>query len=100
MDLSKAFDTIDHNILLNKLYYYWFRGISYDWFASYLSIRKQYISYQNTKSSYEYFICGAVNSMLMETTYKIRNIKNVKAASLDGCKLMHVSSAKFLGITI
>ena len=36
----------------------------------------------------------------MGTTYKIRNIQNVKAVSLDGCKFMHVSSAKFLGITI
>ena len=40
------------------------------------------------------------NLMLMGTTYKIRNIQNVKVFSLDGCKLMHVSSAKFLGITI
>ena len=31
------------------------------------------------------------NLMLMGTTYKIRNKQNVKAISLDGCKLMHVS---------
>ena len=40
------------------------------------------------------------NLMLMGTTYKIRNIQNVKVVSLDGCKVMHVPSAKFLGITI
>ena len=52
IDFEKAFDTVSHDILLEKLDHYGIRGISNDWFRSYLSDRSQYISINGCNSDY------------------------------------------------
>ena len=58
LDFSKAFDTVDHSILLFKLEHYGIRGSALKWFKSYLSNRMQYVTYDNENSVLNELQCG------------------------------------------
>ena len=58
LDFSNAFDTVNHNILLSKLYHYGIRGTPFKWFENYLSNRTQFVKIGNTKSNCETITCG------------------------------------------
>ena len=52
IDLSKAFDTIDHNLLLKKLYTYGIRGSEFSWFTDYLAKRKMRVVVDGASSEW------------------------------------------------
>ena len=58
IDPKKAFDTVDHKILLRKLYAYDIRGNMLNWFESYLSHRTLYVVFDAEKSDTDSIKCG------------------------------------------
>jgi hypothetical protein len=58
LDLSKAFDTINHNILLDKLSYYGIRGLPLIRFTNYLSNRQQFVNFNGIHSQMSVITCG------------------------------------------
>ena len=58
IDLKKAFDTVNHKILLTKLEHYGIRGSTLKWFESYLTDRKQYVFYNGKSSETLSITCG------------------------------------------
>ena len=58
LDLTKAFDTVNHSILIQKLDHYGIRSTAKKWFVSYLTNRKQFVSLGCTKSDTLPISCG------------------------------------------
>ena len=58
VDLKKAFDTVDHDILAKKLYLYGVRNTEWKWFHSYLNDRQQLCKVNGISSNVQYIKCG------------------------------------------
>ena len=58
IDLKKAFDTVNHKILLRKMEHYGVRGTSNIWFSNYLTNREQFVCIESVRSDKNRIVCG------------------------------------------
>ena len=81
LDLSTAFDTNNHSILLHKLNYYGFRRSSLNLLNSYLSNRKQYVQFGGTKSSLSKIMTGVPQGSILGSILFIIYMNDINKAS-------------------
>ena len=85
LDFSKAFDTVNHDILLEKLCHYGIRENTLEWFKSYLTNRRQFVTYNGMVSKTKCITCcvpqGSILGPLLFLIY-INDLYNVCCASI------------------
>ena len=81
LDFQKAFVTVDHGILLDKLYCYGIRGIAHDWFLSFLSNRQQSVIYNGYESELKVMRCGVPQGSILGPMLFLLYINDLTNAS-------------------
>ena len=88
VDLQKAFDTVDHDILLYKLNHYGIRGIENKWFKSFLSNRRQFVSIDGINSSDTIVEHGVPQGSVLGPLLFLLYINDLNKA-IKHCKTIH-----------
>ena len=98
LDLKKAFDTVNHYILVKKLFCYGIRGCTLKWFESYLTDRLQFVTYDGIQSDINSVKCGVPQGSIlgpllfiiyMNDLFSISEFLVTRLYAYDTCVLMN-----------
>ena len=81
VDLSKALDTVDHQILLKKLEYYGIAGNNLGWFEKYLKNQQQFVSFEHNSTKKATVTCGVPQRSILGLLLFLLNVNDLHHAS-------------------
>ena len=86
--LQKAFEIVDHDILIQQFNHYDIRGVANNWFSSYLQNRSQYVSINDFNSNLEYIHCSVPQGSVLGQFLFLIYINDINCA-IRYCSVHH-----------